>query len=96
MQICEVTGRKYLNRRELTAELARLDKLIADMEAIEKSFLRSWDGTSAVHPQVAQAWNATNDAIDRLRRERGDVEANPRPIPAGEAGTYALVKDNID
>jgi len=96
MQRCEVTGRIYRNRRELADELARIETLINGLVEIEKSFLKLWDGKSAVHPQVAEAWNATNDAIDRLRREYADVEANPRPIPGHEAGTYALAKANID
>lgn len=98
MKICDVTGRKYRNRRELAAELARLDAAIAGMEAIAQSFADLFD-TVAYRPvpeAIGTAWNAAHDAVDALKRERAEVEANPRPIPAGEAGTYALVKQNID
>lgn len=96
MQRCEVTGRIYRTKRELAAELARLDNLIFQLTQIEKSYAATWDGKTAVHDAVTNAWNACNDAIDALKRERSDVEWNPRPIPASEAGTYELVKQNID
>jgi hypothetical protein len=97
MKICPVTGRAHRTPTELRTELARLDKLIKDLLEIEKGFpAAAWDGKTAVHPAVAAAWNATNDAIDALKRERADVELNPRPIPWSEAGTYDLVKQNID
>lgn len=98
MQRCEVTGRIYRNRRELAAELARLDGLIAATEAIEGAFATAFEAgaTRRLPAEFGAAWNATSDAVAALKSERDEVEANPRPIPGHEAVTYALVKANID
>lgn len=96
MRICEVTGRRYLNARELKTELARLDELISKMEAIEHSYEVAFGKWTPVPETVYDVWNATSDAVEALKRQRADVAANPRPIPASEAGTYELVKQNID
>lgn len=98
MQTCPVTGRKHRNARELAAELARLDKLIAGMKAIVGHYRELFDDEAnyPIDGTVGDAWNAAHNAVDRLERERSDVEWNPRPIPASEAGTYELIKQNID
>lgn len=101
MITCEVTGRKYRNARELREELARLDVLIAGVTAIEQQYAELFSAVPTDRPQaltvtVGDAWNAASDAVTALKRERDEVEANPRPIPGGEAGTWALVKQNID
>jgi hypothetical protein len=100
MKRCPVTGRIHRTPRELATELARLDRQILTLHAIEAQFQAGFtdtDGTIRPVPDaVSTAWNAVHDAIDALARERVDAEMNPRPIPAGEAGTYALIKDNID
>lgn len=98
MQTCEITGRIHRNRRELAAELARLDKLIASMEAVVTMYKALFDDEKnyPIAEAVGDAWNAAHDAVDRLKMERSEVEWNPRPIPASEAGTYALIQQNID
>lgn len=98
MQTCPVTGRKHRTTRELAAELDRIDKLIAGVKEIIARY-EALFGDEASYPidaAVGDAWNAAHDAADRLKRERDDVEWNPRPIPGREAGTYDLVKQNID
>lgn len=96
MQICEVTGRRYLKPRELKAKLAEMDALITKMEAIERSYEVAFGKWTPVPETVYDVWNATSDAVETLKRQRAEVAWNPRPIPAGEAGTYELVKQNID
>jgi len=98
MQRCEITGRVHRTPRELAAELTRLDTAIAAVKAIEARYaeLFAASGTQPLPAQVGDAWNAANDAWDALLRERAAAEENPRPIPPREAGTWALVQQNID
>lgn len=100
MKTCPVTGRIHRTRRELAAELARIDTLLMGMRAIEASYDTTFPaGLVAGQPlpdEVGAAWNAASDAVAALERLRASVEANPAPMPAGAAGTWALVKENID
>lgn len=98
MKICPLTGRIHRTKRELAAELARLDAEIAGAEALVKAFQDTYSDASTwpVPESVGDAWNAAHDAHDALIRERASVEMNPRPMPAGAAGTWALVCANID
>lgn len=94
MRTCPVAGRIHRTSRELAAELARLDVQLASLRAIEARFSAAF--MSPVPEPVGAAWNAVNDAIDALDIERRQVEANPRPMHASAAGTWALIQQNID
>jgi hypothetical protein len=100
VKTCPVTGRVHRTARELAAELARVDGLLAAMRAVEAAYGTAFpDGLAAGQPlpdEVGDAWNAAHDAVAALERLRAHVEMNPRPMPAGAAGTWALIKQNID
>lgn len=97
MRRCEVTGRLHRTPRELKAELLRLDTQLHNLRRIEAEFQYAFGGPEGLPPTpVYDAWNAVHSAIAAVEELRSRVEANPRPIPPGEAGTWALVKDNID
>jgi hypothetical protein len=98
MKTCPVTGRIHRTARELKIELARIDAVIAGAEALVKAFEDAYsdESTWPVPEGVGNAWNAATDALDALIRDRASVEMNPRPMPVGAAGTWALVCANID
>jgi hypothetical protein len=97
MQRCEITGRVHRTPRELADELARLDAAIKGVRAIEHQYEALFAAAAHRLPgAVGDAWNAAHDAMVALLREREEVRENPRPIPAREAGTWALVQQNID
>lgn len=88
---------KRLNARQLAKALADIDAQITRMEYI----LSDYDALGTLYPvavpeYVGDAWNAAHDALAALREHRSRVELNPRPIPAGEMGTWELVRQNID
>ena len=95
---CTVTGRVHLNRRELAQALARLDAQLEGLRSIVGMYADTFANAinGELPDMVAGAWNAAHDAVTALECERARVEANPRPIPAGEAETWALVQANID
>ena len=94
MRICPVTGRPHRTPRELAAELAAIDTQLAVLRAVEARFQASRG--VALSARAGEIWDALNDEIDALKKERREVEENPRPLRAHEAGTYALVQQNID
>ena len=103
MKICDVTGRIHRSKPEQAAELARIDAQLAALRVIREQFTAGYESrvlasTSVTDAGLAvgDAFNAVHDAIDALERERAEVVENPRPIPAAEAGTWALIQDNID
>lgn len=97
MKRCPVTGRPHRTPRELKAELIRLDTQLLALHAIEAQFQAAFTLTEGGPPEpVYDAWNAVHSAITALAHRRAEVEANPRPLPAGQAETWALVQQNID
>lgn len=86
---------KRLTARQLAKALAEIDTQLASLRAIEQGFHVFADG-NAIPDAIYTAWNATHAAISELEYHRGQVELNPRPIPAGELGTAELVWQNID
>lgn len=97
MKRCEVMGRVHRDPEELTEALARIDDQLTRLRYVESAFPVLFPPSTYPVPEaVGDAWNAVSDAIDRLERERVDVEVNPEPIPLSEAENYRLVKDNVD
>jgi hypothetical protein len=97
VKICEVTGRVHRTPTELKAHLAKLDRQINALEAILEQFGTAFAaGAEALPYRVGDAYNATSDALDSLQLRRAEAEANPRPIPAGQAETWRLIKNNMD
>jgi len=89
-----MTNRR-LTARQLTKALAEIDVQIEALRVIAQAYADTFGDTDIPTP-VYDAWNATNSAIEALEFKRAEVEANPRPIPAGEYETWLLVKANID
>lgn len=88
--------RPRLNKRQLAAALAVVDARLDATRAAEAALRAGWDHTDTIPDQVAEAWDGLHDAIRELEYLRREVEANPRPIPEDERGTYLLVVQNID
>ncbi len=95
---CAVTGRVHLTAAELAVELGRIRSQLAVMRVVEAVYdtLTQGNLTAGLPPEVGAAWNAAHDAVAALEALRAEVAANPVPIPPAEAGTYELVKQNID
>jgi hypothetical protein len=98
MRVCPVTGRIHRTARELASELARIDALIGRMSAITDAYIELFETLPGGVPGTAlsDAYYAANEALEGLERERAEVEANPRPLPAGAAETWKLIQQNID
>lgn len=88
--------RPQLTARQLAAALAVIDARLSATRAAEAALRAGWDHPDTVPEQVGDAWNALSDAIRELEELRAEVEANPRPIPAAERGTWELARLNID
>lgn len=84
---------RRLTTRQLTAALADIDTQLDGLRDIEAMF-NALPATGV--DEVADAWNATHDAIRCLEEHRDWVASNPRPITAAGAGTWELVQQNID
>ena len=87
---------KRLTARQVAKARADIDAKIEGLRAIEQGFHVFADGENAIPESIYDAWNATLSAISEMEEHRRQVELNPRPIIAGEMGTYELAQANID
>lgn len=86
----------HFTATQLAKALAPLDTQLAGIQAALDSLKLTWGVSPDVPEIVADAWNHLHDAHDALSEHRARVALNPRPIPAAEQGTWALVQANID
>ena len=88
------TATRRLTARQLAKALAEIDAQIAAVDTVIATYAATF--VSDIPEMVYDAWNAAHSARTALVFHRDRVELNPRPIPAGEMGTWELVKANID
>lgn len=89
------TTPRRLSAKQVATATAAIDSQIAALRAVEATFAATFTGV-VLADEICDAWNGTHDAIRALSQHRADVVANRRPITGAEAGTWALIQQNID
>lgn len=90
---------RRMTKVQLAKALAALDAKLAAVDVILDAYAATFetvDYSDDFSVPLADAWNGAHDLRSALVAQRRQVELNPRPIPAGEYGTYLLAVQNID